>query len=377
MGILDRLKELIASEEVAVPTLHFAAGETTRVEIARSGEFTDMSGQKVALTPQHLASLAQSFDAEKEHLVKLGHERITTKDPLHGTVTNLAYDPEKDRLFADVVPTELLVEKNRKGGYPRCSMELGYNKAKDEYRFDHLALLGARRPAISGLAPVALASDDGEERTVMVAAADPDEKPEEMKVTAASPEQPLEGSRQTKTELTKETQMAEEAVALAEEQKRSARLSERIKKAAEERVDAFLERHKDKIPMSLHKKGIKEVLTHFAIKDGDDGSTVNLALPGETAPTERSEYSLVAAMLAELPPMLAETEKKELTKSGLEVSSETSTLPPILASMSADPEGDAYLTATLAEQAEAKAKGETLDFAEAARRIYAKRGDRG
>ena len=62
MGILDRLKELIASEES--PAIHFAAGETARVEIARSGEFTDMSGQKVALTPKHLSDLAQTFDAE-------------------------------------------------------------------------------------------------------------------------------------------------------------------------------------------------------------------------------------------------------------------------------------------------------------------------
>ena len=171
--------------------------------------------------------------------------------------------------------------------------------------------------------------------------------------------------------------MAEEAVALAEEKERSARLTARIKKAAEERVESFLDRHKDKIPMQLHKKGIREVLTHFATKEGDVGDSIMLALPGDTTPQERSEYALVTAMLAELPPLVAPVETTELTIKGKDDAPETSTLPPVLASMNPDPEGDAYLLAALEEQKTAHAAGETIDFAEAARRIYAKRGDRG
>jgi len=358
-----------------------AEGQVSKIEVGRPGKFRAKVGGTVELTPEKLSRIASGFDPDGYHKLKLGHKEIDTDTPDMGDVVGLEWDATKERLFAAVRPTESLVEKNRKGEFRRISMELG---GGDDLPLRHISFLGAHRPAISGLAPVHLAADapgeiflaaDGDE--VLILADGEEEKPAPPAPTEVLKDEPLASTQENEVDRSKETKMAEEAVALAEEKDRNARLSARIKRAAEERVDAFLERHKDKIPMQLHKKGVKEVLTHFASKEGDDGDSIKLALPGDTTPQERSEYALVTTLLAELPPLVATVEKTELTLKGAEIVSETSTLPPVLASMNPDPEGDAYLLAAIEEQKAARAAGETIDFAEAARRIYAKRGDRG
>lgn len=159
--------------------------------------------------------------------------------------------------------------------------------------------------------------------------------------------------------------MAEEAVALAEEKKKSDRYAALLRNRAEESVDTYLARHKDKIPMALHKKGIKDVLMHFAAKEGDEGSTVNLALPGESQPIERSEYALVAALLAELPPLIAPEETKELAKDGV-----TGTDNAVSVEFAdADPQSVEIHLAAQVEIFKAKSKGETLTYIDALRLV--------
>lgn len=159
--------------------------------------------------------------------------------------------------------------------------------------------------------------------------------------------------------------MAEEAVALAEEKRKSDRYATLLRNRAEESVNTYLERHKDKIPMALYKKGIKDVLMHFAAKEGDEDSTVNLALPGESQPTERSEYALVTTLLAELPPLIAEVEKTELATGG--VDGETGTDNVIFAD--ADEQSARQDLAAQKIMFAAKSKGETITYLEALRRV--------
>jgi hypothetical protein len=141
-----------------------SAGEVKEIEAARSGFHIDMHGNKIRLAPKHFARMVETFDTTRDHLLKIGHSPITTETPDYGRVVGLRHDENRDRLFAIARPTELLVEKNRKGGFKTVSAELAYFEKRDEFRFDHLAFLGAWRPAISGLTPVALAAFAGEQQ---------------------------------------------------------------------------------------------------------------------------------------------------------------------------------------------------------------------
>jgi len=140
-------------------TYHLAADVETEVEVARSGRFTDMSGTVVEVTPALMKKLVDGFDLEThEPKLKLGHEPIKTDTPDLGSVIGLRYDEAKDRLMAKIKPTISLVRKIREGAYNARSMEFSNGPTP---RFLHLGFLGARRPAIGGLAPVAFAGPEG------------------------------------------------------------------------------------------------------------------------------------------------------------------------------------------------------------------------
>lgn len=141
-------------------TILLAAGAPTEVQIARSGVFTEMGGGSVALTPETLAGIAAGFSAGDEVKLKIGHGPITTETPDYGDVTALHYDATKDRLFATIDPSEALVEKNRKERFRRVSMELA--RLGGKFVLQAVSFLGARKPAIGGLAPVMLAGPEGE-----------------------------------------------------------------------------------------------------------------------------------------------------------------------------------------------------------------------
>ena len=156
--------------------IRFSEGVEAEVEVARSGAFRDMNGNEVKVTPDLMKGLASSLDLEKhEPKLKLGHEPIKTDTPDFGSVVGLSYDEAKDRLKAKIRPTLALVKRIRDGSFNRRSMEFSVGKDGASPRFLHLSFLGARKPAISGLAPVALAAEPLEEGAIAVAYSEPEE----------------------------------------------------------------------------------------------------------------------------------------------------------------------------------------------------------
>jgi hypothetical protein len=131
-------------------------GERAVIEVARSGAFVDRHGTRVVFTPADLAALAESFDRTAEHKIKIGHVPIDTAYPDYGDVVDLSYDGALDRLLATIVPTPATIEKNRREGFARCSMELARRAGR--FVFGHLALLGAAKPAIDRLMPIHLSA---------------------------------------------------------------------------------------------------------------------------------------------------------------------------------------------------------------------------
>jgi hypothetical protein len=63
------------------------------------------------------------------------------------------------------------------------------------------------------------------------------------------------------------------------------------------KADSFL--NSASLPAELHEAGIREVLIHFAEKDGA-GLRVMFALGDESAPRARSEFELLCALFAAL-----------------------------------------------------------------------------
>lgn len=167
---LSEFKRLIlaAEEEEESPSaIHLAAGEPASVQCGRTGTFVGIGGVKVTLGKSDLAKIVSRFDPAEEHLAKIGHKKIDTDTPHYGNITAVAYDEAKDRLSATVVPTQALIEKNQKEGFRRVSMEL--YRDEEGYDFADLAFLGAAKPAIDGLDPVALAAAEStEDRKVFV-----------------------------------------------------------------------------------------------------------------------------------------------------------------------------------------------------------------
>jgi hypothetical protein len=147
---------LIYLAEPEAVSVFLEAGEVCRIECARSGEFRDMRGKILKLDERTLLDIADRFDPAGFHKIKLGHVEITSDSPDYGDVTGLQFDRQRDRLIALAVPTPITVELNRKSGFRRCSMELSGETAAGPWHFQHLSLLGARRPAIEGLEPLQL-----------------------------------------------------------------------------------------------------------------------------------------------------------------------------------------------------------------------------
>lgn len=149
--------------------LQFSAGEAADVECGRPCTTRDMHGRTVTFTDESLAAIATTLDPE-ESQVRIGHVEVATDTPFYGSVTALRYDSARARLVATFVPTPALVRRNREEKFGKASMELAGTPPRGPFRFLHLALLAARKPAISGLAPVMLAAPDGADLHMAMAA---------------------------------------------------------------------------------------------------------------------------------------------------------------------------------------------------------------
>ena len=129
------------------------------VEVAKPGRFNAHRGGMVELDETALRDLADGFDPTETHKLKLGHEGGTAA-PAYGTVLALRWDGFKKRLCATIRPVAELAQWIRESRFPDRSMELG--RAGGRLTFKHLAFLGHAEPAIPGLAPIRLATAEGQ-----------------------------------------------------------------------------------------------------------------------------------------------------------------------------------------------------------------------
>lgn len=121
------------------------------LEIARPGVFKDSGGREHVFTAQRLADMAAGYDpAQGEAPLVIGHPQ--TDGPAHGWIKSLK--TQGGRLLANVAGlTDEIKEAVNNKRYRYLSMSLG-----PDGRLRHVGLLGAARPAISGLAPVEFAA---------------------------------------------------------------------------------------------------------------------------------------------------------------------------------------------------------------------------
>jgi len=138
---------------------------TTRIHLARPGQYRDMHDRTVALDEPRIRDLATSYNEGgwRAPLV-LGHP--THDAQAHGWVTSLEVD-DKGELYGEVdqVSPELS-DWVRDGRYRNVSISWwgkGHannpSKASDTLR--HVGILGGQPPAIAGLTPLAFADDAG------------------------------------------------------------------------------------------------------------------------------------------------------------------------------------------------------------------------
>ena len=169
--------------------------------------------------------------------------------------------------------------------------------------------------------------------------------------------------------------MAEDAaVKLAETQSKLERLQKQVKDAASERAKAFMAANVKKIPLLLVKAGLESKLAALFASDADEERIVKFA-GADGKETSQSVSALVIEILSGLPEQVTLAETRESTAHGADADESAAGLPERLAG-NWDKEGDEYFLAATAEMEAEKAKGNTINFAEAAKRVYAKKGGR-
>jgi len=411
----DRLADFFGSLlDESEGKVSFAAGRVTKVECARSGEFTAMGGKRVKFTPESLKGIAENFaDAKK---LKIGHGPILTDTPNAGEVTGLSYDGKRDRLIASVKPTEHLAAQNRSGAFERVSMEL---VPKGEgYALDALSFLGAHDPAITDLEPVALAA--GEERVILCCAEE--EGTETVAMAEPSTEQRRKWADQgiampdgsyyirnsddlhnaiqafgrsgnpaaTKAHIIKRAKAlgltnvlpadwpgsTKKAAASAEEEQveklelaeaRIKELEAEHKKFAESDVDRFLssDQATKKIPLPILKAGnLKRVLLAAANLKKDPGKVMLAGTDGKTE-TESSLYEAIKGLFLALPDKVAGTEEIATASRAAEETDEVKKT----RLAGADEESARLDFAARKEMQAEKAKGVEISYLDAVRRV--------
>jgi len=138
-------------------------GKTFEIELMRQGIFADQHDRVTAVDTTLIRDLADSYDetASPAPLV-LGHP--SSNHPAYGWVKSLT--ERGGKLFAQVgqVP-EVLREAVRDGYYRKCSASFfprnhASNPKPERAYLRHVGLLGAKTPAIKGLADVAFSDAD-------------------------------------------------------------------------------------------------------------------------------------------------------------------------------------------------------------------------
>jgi hypothetical protein len=402
-----------------------AAGVEADVEIARSGKFVDMNKNVVEVTPDLMKALAASVDLEAhEPKLKLGHEPIKTDTPDFGSVLGLRYDDTIDRLMAKIRPTQALIKRVREGAFNSRSMEFSRDE-KGGVKFLHLGFLGARRPAISGLTPVALSEPVAGEPTVLctepedaaeffafgltaaqrdaVAAEDfagpnrtfpinsqahveaaasllhhaADPSAVKAKIIAIakrkgfslpatwSTSKPIDKAASSKGEQKVAASTPDEETQNMAQEATIERLRAQIKDGARDRVKAFLAANVKRIPLGVVKAGVEDGLVALMTAETDSDATFSFKLSeGAERATTASEF--VFAILAAFPEQITAAETTETAKAG----AEEAVLPAEFAD--ADPASVDVHFAAEREMAEAKAAGSEISYLEGVLRVERK-----
>lgn len=136
------------------------------IDVFRPGKFIALGGETCEFTADDLRAIASEYNyrvAPAPGVV--GHPK--TDDPAWCWAESFTFDEERQRLVArmcDVHPA--FAEAVAKGSYKKISLSLfapdALNNPKPGRWYPkHVGFLGAAAPAVSGLAPVSFASDDG------------------------------------------------------------------------------------------------------------------------------------------------------------------------------------------------------------------------
>ena len=209
---------------------------STPLHLARPGQFTDMHGQAVDLSPDLLAQLAASYDpAIYQAPLVIGHPK--TNSPAFGHLAKLELTPEGlfgvpievDPAFADAVNS---------GKYPQRSLSFWpadhpSSPTPGQPYIRHLGVLGAVPPAIPGLLGADLAGDEA----VTLEFSAP--------ILPTMESQPMPENTETIDLAAREAALADQAASLAATQaeldRRAAELSAQEDRARRAAVVAFCE----------------------------------------------------------------------------------------------------------------------------------------
>jgi hypothetical protein len=135
-----------------------ATSQTRTVEILKPGTFTDVNGRTVSFSAADVAELVDSYDAAVDQApAVVGHPK--TDDPAYAWAQSLSLEGECavaeigeiDAAFAEMVSAGRF-KRISPAIYPR---EHPANPTPGKYYLKHIGFLGAAKPAIKGLAPVA------------------------------------------------------------------------------------------------------------------------------------------------------------------------------------------------------------------------------
>ncbi len=379
----ERLSMAISKVFEDPVVLAAAGGEEFEVEVARSGSFPS-GGKKVRVEPSLLKELASTFEpAVMQPLNKIGHPSPEkTETPAYGPITGLRYDEKRDRLMAKVRPTDDLRQAIREGRYPHRSIEFTRDwRETGKPRLTGLGWLGATAPAVDSLSPVQFAEMPADATFVIEFTEDSDEVV--LFAVKAQEEKPVEVVEEEKKSDTppvipadvasgKEPEMANEEAALASSQERVRKLEERLKSSVKDRVEAFMSANVKRIPMALHKAGIKEKLIALLAADAVNEQTITFALDGKEQSVLPGD--LFMGLLAELPEQVTKEETTETALNGKETETNSEKLPKVAMFAGADADGDElYLLAEAEIETERKKSGKVIEFTEAANRVLSSR----
>lgn len=139
--------------------------KSARIEVFRPGTFTPMQGEPILYSAADLRAIVDAYDPETAPApIVVGHP--DTDAPAYGWVKGFHFDPQEERLFADLHEIEPeFAELVKAGRYKKVSMSFfgpdqSSNPNPGAWYPKHVGFLGAAAPAVSGLKNVSLADGD-------------------------------------------------------------------------------------------------------------------------------------------------------------------------------------------------------------------------